>query len=160
LKALERNLTGITQQKSSKSGLEQETKLDPIEELKSLMSPFQDMAELNRHLIHAQETLSAAINTMQLMSQDHNKHCPLSDNGKCVERPGGTDFKPSYPLRQMSRSLTCHTSLLSNLRFRADAFERRLNNEISHASTGNVRAGTVANMIAGLQPYCSRGDFY
>jgi hypothetical protein len=133
------------QQKPSEPGSDKETEstteLDPTEELKSLMSPFQDMAELNRHLIHAQETLAAAINTLHLMSQDHNENCPLGKKGRCAEHPRSIGFRPRYPLKQVLCSFTCHTSLLSNLKFRADAFERRLNNEISHASAVKVRVG-------------------
>jgi hypothetical protein len=145
VKTFRRTLTGLTQQQPSESSLDEKTEPPiepgPAEELSSLMSPFQDMAELNRHLIHAQETISAAVNTMQLMSEDHNKHCPLGKKDDCVNYMTRSNFKPKYPLRQVSRSLTCHTSLLSNLKFRADAFERRLNNEISHVSTANARVG-------------------
>lgn len=100
------------------------------EESKILPIRFKILAELERHLIHARETLGAASNTMQLMMKDQNKRCPLGPKGQCEDHARANGYRPQYSLRQISPSLTMHFSILTNLKLRADGFEKRLQNEI------------------------------
>lgn len=112
-------------------------------EREDLMTPFSGPAELNRHLIHAQETLATAINTTRFMWEDHGKHCPLRTRRGCVgfhatEDGPANGSGPHNAFARTSRSMIGHLSLLTNLKHRAEAFERRLSNEIRYVCQTSV----------------------
>ncbi|KAH7396121.1 hypothetical protein BKA66DRAFT_454503 [Pyrenochaeta sp. MPI-SDFR-AT-0127] len=84
------------------------------------------MHELLRHIIHASETLSAAIRTMVDM-----KRTAELCSAACCSVDGEAQAQKSYST--VTRSMNFYASFLENIKARSDAFRIRLENEIKLA---------------------------
>ena len=90
-----------------------------------LANRYENMHELERHIIHATETLKVASMTLEAMIRDHNDFT--------ISRVGPRRDDPPKILEteeNLGRSLHFYSNFFKSLQLRADAFEERLQNEI------------------------------
>lgn len=86
-----------------------------------MVKRYTDMHELGRHIIHLTETLDVAARTIKSMRDAHRARC------------SSTTEKAKPCFQQLQGDFEFFNVFLENLQSRAQAFERRLRNEIKLA---------------------------
>jgi len=76
--------------------------------------------EITRHTIHMNEVLDATARTLRAILQNHNARCAVPNANSCGNSASG--------------EIAFYEQFLENLKLRANAFDRRLQNEITLVS--------------------------
>lgn len=95
----------------------------------SMIIRYRNAQELTRHIIHMNEVLDATARTIRAILQNHNNRCAVPSADSCSNSVSG--------------EIAFSEHILENLKLRANAFDRRLQAEI-----------TLVSFLEGGSPLC------